>query len=402
MTPVSHPKRICILGSTGSIGRQALEVIAAHPERFRVVALAAGSNAPLLARQAREFEVEFAVIKSEAAGEELEDALAGTSTRAAVGDLALQEAAALPEVDIVLAAISGSGGLLATLTAARAGKVIALANKEVLVAAGEVLLAECARHGAALLPVDSEHSGVFQCLMGQPREAPARIILTASGGAFRDWAPEQLAAVTPEQALAHPTWRMGPKVTVDSATLMNKGLEVIEARWLFGLDVDHIDVVLHRESIVHALVEFADGSFLAQLGAPDMRTPIQFALSYPERLPATWSRLDLAVVQHLTFAPIGFDRYPCLRLAYEAARTGGTAPAALSAADEVAVEWFLAGKLDFPGIARVVEWSLDRHQAVRNPDIQGILETDREVRQELRAHSEDLQRADARTIVDKI
>jgi len=374
--------RVAILGATGSIGRQALEVIGAHRDRFTVVGLAANRRVELLGEQAAAFGAKTVVVGPEG-DVEAARRTAPPGVRVEGGEEALAELAARDDVDLVVAAMSGVVGLRPVLAAVRAGKRVALANKEPLVVAGEIIVAEAARSGAVLLPVDSEHSAIFQALMGQDRGAVRRVVLTASGGAFRDRPLDQLDSVTPEEALAHPTWRMGPKVTVDSATLMNKGLEVIEARWLFGLALDQIEVVLHPESIVHSLVEFVDGSVLAQLACPDMRIPLQFALTFPEREPAEWGRLDLAQVGKLHFGPLDRQRYPAVELAYAAARAGGTAPAVLNAADEVAVGWFLEGRLRFADIPRLIAVSLEEHTPVAGPTLEQLLAADREVRRRL-------------------
>ncbi len=283
----------------------------------------------------------------------------------------------------MVAAATGIAGLAPVWSAVQAGKTVALANKEPIVVAGHLITREAARSGAQLIPVDSEHSAIFQSLLGQDRSGVRRVVLTASGGAFRDLPASELDAVTPEQALAHPTWRMGPKVTVDSATLMNKGLEIIEARWLFGLAPEQVDVVLHPESIVHSLVEFVDGSVLAQLAKPDMRLPIQFALTYPERWPRPEPPVDLASIGSLRFAPLSGERWPCVRLAREALSAGGTATAALNAADEIAVSWFLAGRIRFARIAEMVERALGAHAVQPGESIEELMEVDRAVRREL-------------------
>jgi len=376
-------KSVCLLGSTGSIGRQALDIIAAFPDRFRVTALSANSRVELLAEQARRFTAPAAVIMREELAPALRETLAGTGTRVLAGMEGLQEIAADPEADIVLAGMVGAAGLLPLLAAARAGKTIALANKEPIVAAGELVMREIAEGGATLIPVDSEPSAIFQCLRGQDRGGLARLLLTASGGALRDLTPEQLKRVTPEQALRHPTWEMGPKITVDSATLMNKGLEVIEARWLFSVPLERIDIVIHPQSIVHSLVEFQDGSLLAQLGIPSMRTPIQYALGYPERLPHNWALLDLVKDGTLTFFEPDFSRFPCLMLARAAAEAGGTAPTCLNAADEVAVAAFLAGRIGFTDIHRLVEQALAGHSPIPHPMLDEILAVDRVVREKV-------------------
>jgi 1-deoxy-D-xylulose-5-phosphate reductoisomerase len=275
-------------------------------------------------------------------------------------------------------------GLLPVLAAVRCGKRVAIANKESLVAAGELVMAEAARCGAALLPVDSEHSAIFQLLEGRPQESVRRVFLTGSGGPFLH-SPADLSSVTPQQALAHPTWKMGPKVTVDSATLMNKGLEIIEAHWLFNIGIDDIEVVIHPQSIIHSMVELIDGALLAHLAQPDMRIPIQYALGYPQRLECAWSSVDLLKAGELTFFPPNLERFPCLRLAREAAKRGGTAPVVMNAANEVAVAWFLTGKIGFSNIPRLVEEALEAHSPVSHPSLEAILETDKETRERMRA-----------------
>jgi len=365
---VNTVKRVAVLGSTGSIGRQTLDVIRATPQRFRVVGLAAGKNLELLAEQIKEFKPEFISGSSEDAGIERLKNIVDIKHDL----LPLDEIAASPEVDMVVIATSGKAGLRPTLAALRAGKDIALANKESLVSAGEIINGEARKSGARILPVDSEHSAVWQCLSGEDQEA-ARIILTASGGPFRQYSPEQLAEVTVAQALRHPSWQMGQKVTIDSATLMNKGLEVIEAHWLFSMPYDRIDVLVHPQSIIHSMVEFIDGSIKAQLSYPDMRLPIQYALSHPERLPnPRLPRLDWNLVRNLDFEPPDYDRFPCLRLAIEAGKQGGTCPAVLCAADEAAVELFLAGRIRFTDIAGAIERTLEQHRVIAKPTLEEI------------------------------
>jgi len=362
---------LAILGSTGSIGRQTLEVVHHLRRRFRIVGLAAGHNVTLLEEQAREFSP--SLLWADREGDYLREKAGGLRARWTP----MEEMASHPDVDIVVVATAGKAGLLPTLAAVRAGKVVALANKEVLVMAGHLLVAAARQHGAELRPVDSEHSAIWQCLWGEDRASIARIILTGSGGPFRDLSLDDLARVTPEEALRHPTWQMGHKITVDSATLLNKGLEAIEAHWLFGVAFDKIEVVLHRESIVHSLVEFRDGSTKAQLGIPDMRVPIQCALTYPQRLPAVRTqRLDLAHLGTLAFCQPEPRRFPCLGLALEAGRLGGTFPAALAAADEVAVEHFLAGRIGFMDIPRVIEAALAAHQGTAEPSLDEVLAAD--------------------------
>ena len=365
---VDAVKRVAVLGSTGSIGRQTLDVIRAMPQRFRVVGLAAGKNMDLLAEQVKEFEPEFIGRPPEKDDIERLKRVAGIKYDL----LPLDEIAAIPNVDIVVIATSGQAGLAPTLAASRAGKNIALANKESLVSAGEIITSEARKSGARILPVDSEHSAIWQCLGGESQEA-ARIILTASGGPFRQFSFEQLAEVTVAQALRHPSWRMGKKVTIDSATLMNKGLEIIEAHWLFSMPYDRIDVLVHPQSIIHSMVEFIDGSIKAQLSYPDMRLPIQYALSYPERLAnPQLPRLDWALVKNLDFELPDYDRFPCLQLAIEAGKQGGTCPAVLCAADEVAVELFLDGRIRFTDIAGLIERTLEQHQLVAKPSLEEI------------------------------
>ena len=359
-------KKIAILGSTGSIGQQTLDVIRALPGRFRVIGLTAGQNIELLTRQIEEFQPHFINYRDKNA------CPGGTDWQF----LSAEDIACLPDVDTVVIASSGESGLNPTLAAVKAGKDIALANKESLVAAGEIITREARTSGARILPVDSEHSAIWQCLQGET-QPPARIILTASGGPFRNYSVAELNEVTAEQALNHPSWRMGRKVTIDSATLMNKGLEIIEARWLFDMPVSDIQVVIHPQSIVHSMVEFADGAVKAQLSYPDMRLPIQYALTHPERLSNPGlPRLDWNNIRELTFEPPDLDTFTCLRLAVEAAVKGGTYPAVLCAADEVAVELFLAGRIKFTDIARLVEETLSGHEPVTRPDIEAITAAD--------------------------
>ncbi|MEE9285735.1 MAG: 1-deoxy-D-xylulose-5-phosphate reductoisomerase [Dehalococcoidia bacterium] len=363
---------LVVLGSTGSIGRQALDVVRSLPGRFNVIGLAAGGNVTLLEEQAREFRPRL--ISCDREGEYLRGRV---STKWAT----MEEMAAHPDTDVALVATAGTAGLSPTLAALRAGKTVALANKEVLVMAGQLLTAEAKRHKAELRPIDSEHSAIWQCLWGERPNSIERIVLTASGGPFRDTPPEQLERVTAEQALRHPNWQMGQKITVDSATLLNKGLECIEARWLFDVPLDRIDVLLHRESIVHSLVEFRDGSVKAQLGVPDMRLPIQCALTYPERVPGTAvPRLDLRRIGSLNFGTPDMNRYPCLTLALEAGRRGGTFPAVLCAADEIAIQHFLAGHLRFTEIAHVIEGALAAHSGTANPSLDDINAADASTR----------------------
>ncbi len=361
-------KQLAILGSTGSIGQQTLEVVRAFPHRFRVVGLAAGRNVDLLARQVNEFRPRLVYFQDGKSVQELADIKCEF--------LPPEGIASHSEVDTVVIATSGKSGLLPLMAAVKAGKEIALANKESLVAAGEIIIREAGLSKARILPIDSEHSAIWQCLKGEDQK-PVLLVLTASGGPFLHYSKAQLSKVTVEQALKHPSWRMGRKVTVDSATLMNKGLEVIEAHWLFDMPFESIKVLTHSQSIVHSLVEFVDGSVKAQLGCPDMRLPIQYALSYPERLPNPHlERLNWDVMSNLTFGQVDPDVFPCLSLAIEAGRKGGTYPAVLCAVDEVAVGLFLSRRLKFTDIARLVEQVLERHQMVACPDLDDIMAAD--------------------------
>jgi 1-deoxy-D-xylulose-5-phosphate reductoisomerase len=373
-------KQLAILGSTGSIGRQTLEVVRALPQRFSIVGLAAGENVALLAEQIKEFRPEFVCCSPTENQSKLSALLADEKE---YKFLSLEEIACHPRVDTVVIATSGKAGLGPTLAAVRAGKNIALANKESLVMAGEIIINEAKKNKARILPVDSEHSAIWQCLNGEGQEA-ARIILTASGGPFRQYSTAQLREVTVEQALNHPSWQMGKKVTIDSATLMNKGLEVIEAHWLFNVPYDSIKILIHPQSIVHSMVEFADGSIKAQLSYPDMRLPIQYALSYPDRLPnPQLPRLDWGNVKSLTFELPDLDTFPCLRLAVEAGEKGGTYPTVLCAADEVAVELFLSRRIGFSDIARLIEKVLERHRNIDCPDMEQIMAADAWARKEI-------------------
>jgi len=369
-------KGVAVLGSTGSVGTQALDVLAGLSERFQVVALAAAQNLSLLRQQAARFHPKLLWCEPRDGEMSPERFARETATHLTP----MPEIAAAPEVDLLLIATSGIAGLPAALAALEAGKVVALANKEILVIAGGLLRHAAEKGGGQLRPVDSEHSAIWQCLWGE-HGAPRRLILTASGGALRDCSLNELARVSPEQALRHPTWQMGPKITVDSATLLNKGLETIEARWLFDVPLQQVEVVLHRESIIHSLVELADGSVKAQLGYPDMRLPIQCALTYPDRLPmAHSSPLDLARVGRLSFEEIDNGRFPCLGLAMEAGRRGGTFPAALVAADEIAVDQFLCGHIGFMDVPRLIEDVLAEHHSVDNPSLADVHDAGRTAR----------------------
>ncbi|HEX9841272.1 MAG TPA: 1-deoxy-D-xylulose-5-phosphate reductoisomerase [bacterium] len=349
-------KTLTVLGSTGSIGRNTLDVVARFPHRYRVHALAARANDAQLAEQVQRFRPRVAVLHDAEAAQRLrERRLLGGRVSVLSGMEGLLEVAAAPEVEHVVAGMVGAVGLRPAFAAVEAGKELSIANKEVMVLAGELMLQRARESGAVLLPMDSEHNAVFQCLAGAAPGAVRRIVLTASGGPFRDLEPERMGAITKAQALAHPNWAMGPKITIDSATMMNKGLEVIEARWLFGLEPERIGVLVHRQSIVHALVEFVDGSVIAQLGLPDMRTPIACCLAYPERLPLALPRLNLAQVGRLDFAELSAERYPCFFLALDALRLGGGAPAALNGANEVVVQAYLDDAFSFPRIAGILK-----------------------------------------------
>jgi 1-deoxy-D-xylulose-5-phosphate reductoisomerase len=361
-------KRLAILGSTGSIGQSTLAVVDAHPSRLAVAALAAGENVDRLAEQVARYRPQVVALASGAAADRYRR-LAPPVPPVLTGSEGMVAAATHPSVDIVICASAGTAGLEAVLAAIEAGKTIALANKEVLVMAGAIVTEAARRRGVPILPVDSEHNAIHQCLDGRSLADVRRLILTASGGPFRTTPADQLAHAGPDAALQHPTWRMGRKITIDSATLMNKGLEVIEAFWLFGVGADQIDVVIHPQSVVHSMVEFTDGSVLAQLGITDMRLPIQYACSYPERWAASLPRLDLTRAGRLEFDAPDLARFPCLALAFRALRTGGAAPVALNAANEVAVERFLEKRLAFPAIAEVIARTLDRCPA----DVPGTL-----------------------------
>jgi 1-deoxy-D-xylulose-5-phosphate reductoisomerase len=372
-------KRITVLGSTGSIGTQTLDVVSMHPDQFTVEALAGGSNIKLLAEQVRLYQPKKVSVGSKQLAEEIRPLLP-FGTELHWGNEGLVELAANTEADMVVTAVMGSVGLHSTLAAIEAGKQIGLANKETLVTAGHLVTERARAKGVPLLPIDSEHSAIFQCLNGERMKDVAHITLTASGGSFRDLTREQLREVTVEDALKHPNWSMGAKITIDSATMVNKGLEVIEAHWLFGLDYDRIHVLLHPESIIHSYVEFVDTSIVAQLGNPDMRVPIQYALTYPGRMPSPAKPLSLAEVGRLHFKEMDFDRFPCLRLAFECGKMGGTAPTAFNAANEIAVARFLRGEISFLHIEAIIERVLERHVNVANPDLVVIEACDREVR----------------------
>ncbi|NJM75871.1 MAG: 1-deoxy-D-xylulose-5-phosphate reductoisomerase [Acaryochloridaceae cyanobacterium RU_4_10] len=373
-------KAITLLGSTGSIGTQTLDIVTHHPDRFRIVGLAAGRNIALLAEQIRQFKPEIVAIADATQMDELRAAIADVTPQPILvsGEAGVVEVAAYGDAQAVVTGIVGCAGLLPTIAAIKAGKDIALANKETLIAGGPVVLPLVEAHGVKLLPADSEHSAIFQCLQGVPEGGLRRIILTASGGAFRDWPVEKLAQVTVADALKHPNWSMGRKITVDSATLMNKGLEVIEAHYLFGLDYDHIDIVIHPQSIIHSLIEVQDTSVLAQLGWPDMRLPLLYALSWPDRIATNWEPLDLVKSGDLTFRKPDHEKYPCMQLAYAVGRAGGCMPAIMNAANEQAVALFLDEKITFLEIPKVIEKVCDRFQSqnTSSPTLEDILAAD--------------------------
>ena len=390
MTRVAAAKRrgVAVLGSTGSIGASTLDVIARHPDRYRVAALSANARVDRLWSQVQSLEPDYAAVADESGAARLAERVsaAGLRTRVLGGAAGLETVAAAAEVDTVMAAIVGAAGIASTLAAVRAGKRVLLANKESLVAAGGLVMKAAADSGALLLPIDSEHNAVFQCLAAAERRDTAgagveRVLLTASGGPFLRREPATLALVTPDEACAHPTWQMGRKISVDSATMMNKGLEVIEACWLFGLPSDRIEVVIHPQSIVHSLVRYVDGSVLAELGHADMRTPIAHALAWPERIASGVDTLDIARLPSLEFEPPDTKRFPALGLALEAARAGGTAGAVLNAANEIAVDRFLAGRLAFPRIAGVIEATLARADGEGDDaSLEGVMAADRAAR----------------------
>ncbi|MDX2494180.1 MAG: 1-deoxy-D-xylulose-5-phosphate reductoisomerase [Desulfuromusa sp.] len=370
-------KKIAILGSTGSIGVNTLEIVKAFPDRYQIVALTAGNNIDLLQRQIEDFQPGCVSVVSEQDAEKLNRRFKGVDLHISCGVEGMIHCATLPEIDMVVAAVVGAVGLVPTMAAIKSGKDIALANKETLVTAGSLIMKEVDRQKVNLIPVDSEHSAIFQSLAGQRREDVRRLLLTASGGPFREYRSAQFETISPADALAHPNWDMGRKISIDSATMMNKGLEVIEAHWLFDFPATMIDVHIHPESIIHSLVEYHDGAVMAQLGIPDMKTPIAYALSWPERLPLTQQPLDLCGIGKLSFSEPNLDHFPCLQLAYDALAMGGTVPAVMNAANEVAVEAFLNHKLSFLGIAKVIEKVMLQHQSEDLTTVDQALHADR-------------------------
>lgn len=383
-------RRIAILGSTGSIGTQALQVVETHPGMFSVEVLTARRNAALLVEQARKFRPDSVVIADESKYAEVREALEGTDVKVYAGADAVAQVVTLPNVELVLTAMVGYSGLRPTVEAVKAGKDIALANKETLVVAGELVTRLVEEHRVAVLPVDSEHSAIFQCLAGERARGVEKLILTASGGPFRGRTREELRGVTPEEALRHPNWKMGAKVTIDSASMMNKGFEVMEARWLFGMPVERIGVVVHPQSIVHSMVQFTDGSIKAQLGVPDMRLPIQYALAYPERVESDFGRVDFGICGQLTFEEPDRRTFRNLDLAYRAMERGGNAPCVLNAANEVAVEAFLQGRCSFTGMSELIERTMEAVEFVSAPALEDYVASDAEGRRRAEEYVKDL------------
>lgn len=369
-------KKIAILGSTGSIGTQTLDVIRAHSDELEVVALAAGSNKERLKEQIREFHPELVSLSDEKKAQELKEELAGEAVEVVCGMDGLIEVAGIDSADVVVTAVVGMMGILPTMEAIRKGKDIALANKETLVTAGHLIIPMAREYGVSILPVDSEHSAIFQCLQGEPKKALDKILLTASGGPFRGKSAEFLETVTLEDALNHPNWSMGPKITLDSSTMVNKGLEVMEAKWLFGVDYSQIEVVIQPQSIIHSMVQYIDGAVIAQLGTPDMRVPIEYALFYPERRSLPGDRLDFSKLSQITFEKPDYKVFRGLSLAIEAGKTGGTMPTVFNAANERAVAKFLKGEIKYTDIVRSIEKCMDAHKVSAHPDLEEILATE--------------------------
>lgn len=369
-------KKIAILGSTGSIGTQTLDVVRAHSDELEVVALAAGSNKERLKEQIREFHPELVSLSDERKAQELKEELAGEAVEVVCGMDGLIEVAGIDSADVVVTAVVGMMGILPTMEAIRKGKDIALANKETLVTAGHLIIPMAREYGVSILPVDSEHSAIFQCLQGEPKKALDKILLTASGGPFRGKSAEFLETVTLEDALNHPNWSMGPKITIDSSTMVNKGLEVMEAKWLFGVDYSQIEVVIQPQSIIHSMVQYIDGAVIAQLGMPDMRVPIEYALFYPERRSLPGDRLDFSKLSQITFEKPDYKVFRGLSLAIEAGKTGGTMPTVFNAANERAVAKFLKGEIKYTDIVRSIEKCMDAHKVSAHPDLEEILATE--------------------------
>ena len=381
-------RKISILGATGSVGTSTLDLVERHPDRFEVVALTAAKNVEALADAALRTGARLAVIDDASLLPELESHLRGSKCRAATGRVALNEAAA-GEAELVMAAIVGCAGLEPVMAAVEAGRTVALANKESLVTAGDLMISAARDRGATILPVDSEHNAIFQCLAANRECDVSRLVLTASGGPFRSWSRDEMAAATPQQAVAHPNWSMGAKISVDSATMMNKGLELIEAHHLFDLSGDRLEILVHPQSVIHSMVEYVDGSVLAQLGSPDMRIPIAYALAWPERMPSGAERLDLAQVGRFDFEPPDETRFPALRLARQALEQGGDAPAVLNAANEAAVAAFLAGRIGFTEIAALVEDALSRRTASAHTTVDDLIALDQSTRRSVEASIEE-------------
>ncbi len=376
-------KNLILLGSTGSIGTQTLSVVEKWPQYFSIIALAAGTNIKLLEEQARKYKPSFVSAAREKEAEELRKNLKDTGIKVFCGEEGLWEIASLPGADWVINALVGFDGLKPTVAALRQGKNVALANKETLVAGGKLIMDLAEEKGVTIVPIDSEHSAIFQCLQGENRDRVSKIILTASGGPFRGFTLEELSRVTLAQALKHPNWVMGRKITIDSATLMNKGLEVLEAQILFGLNLEQIEVLVHPQSIIHSMVEFVDGSVIAQLGVPDMGVPIQYALTYPDRWPNSFERLNWQETRKLTFEMPDLESFSCLKLAYEAGKAGGTMPAVMNAANEIAVNMFLENRISFLDIPRIIKQTVNKHKVISRPSLSDIIRVDREVREQL-------------------
>ena len=370
-------KRIAVLGSTGSIGTQTLEVVRSNAQELEVVALAAGTSVRKMEEQIREFHPKVACMWNEEASRELKDLVADLEVKVVCGMEGLLEIATLPEADVVLTAVVGMIGIRPTITAIEAGKDIALANKETLVTAGHIIMPLAKKHGVKILPVDSEHSAIFQSLNGEPKNKVEKILLTASGGPFRGWTREQMKNIQVENALKHPNWSMGRKITIDSSTMVNKGLEVMEAKWLFDVELDQVQVVVHPQSIIHSMVQYVDGAIIAQLGTPDMKLPIQYALFYPDRRPMNGKRVDFFELGSITFEKPDPENFEGLALAYQAARTGGSLPTVFNAANEKAVALFLDRKIGYLEITDLIRGAMEAHKVIPNPDVQQILEAEK-------------------------